>query len=84
MFYLVDVKERIGVEAQKIRENIRESIEESIDATHSREENGIFLGVTEIKKVGESGDILPAEVHPRSGVFSGGTGPGLWEDVRCV
>ncbi|MBN2094811.1 MAG: DNA-directed RNA polymerase [Candidatus Aenigmarchaeota archaeon] len=59
MFYLIDVKEKVGVEAQKIKENIRESIEESLEATHTREENGIFLGVTEIKKVGESGDILP-------------------------
>ena len=59
MFYLVDVRERVGVGAQRIKENIQESIEESIDAKHTREENGVFLGVTEIKKVGESGDILP-------------------------
>jgi DNA-directed RNA polymerase subunit E' len=59
MFYFIDVRERIGVEAQRIKENIQESIEESIDAKHTREENGVFLGVTEIKKVGESGDILP-------------------------
>jgi len=59
MFYFIDVREKIGVEAQRIKENIRDSIEESIDAKHSREENGVFLGVTEIKKVGESGDILP-------------------------
>jgi DNA-directed RNA polymerase subunit E' len=49
----------VGVGAQRIKENIQESIEESIDAKHTREENGVFLGVTEIKKVGESGDILP-------------------------
>jgi len=59
MFYLVDVREKVWVEAQKLKSDIRESIEETIDAIHTREENGIFLGVTEIKKVGESGDILP-------------------------
>jgi DNA-directed RNA polymerase subunit E' len=59
MFYLIDVREKIGVEAQRIKENIRDSIEESIDVKHTREENGVFLGVTEIKKVGETGDILP-------------------------
>ncbi|MGC9310113.1 MAG: DNA-directed RNA polymerase [Candidatus Aenigmatarchaeota archaeon] len=59
MFYLIDVKEKVGVEAQRLKDNIRESIEESIDTLHVREENGVFLGVTEIKNVGESGDILP-------------------------
>jgi DNA-directed RNA polymerase subunit E' len=59
MFYLVDVREKVGVEAQKLKNDIRESIEETIDSIHGREENGVFLGVTEIKKVGESGDILP-------------------------
>lgn len=59
MFYLIDVREKVGVEAQRLKEDIKQSISESIEARHAREENGFFLGVTEIKKIGESGDILP-------------------------
>jgi DNA-directed RNA polymerase subunit E' len=59
MFYQISVKEKVGVEAQKLKEDIKESIEESIDTLHVKEENGVFLGVTEITKIGESGDILP-------------------------
>jgi len=59
MFYLINVREKVGVEAQRLKEDIHQSISESIEAKHTREENGFFLGVTEIKKVGESGDILP-------------------------
>lgn len=59
MFYLVDVREKVGVEAQRIKANIQESIEEKLEELHLREDNGVFLGVTEIKKIGESGEILP-------------------------
>ncbi len=59
MFYLVDVEEKVGVEAQKLKQNIKESIEEKLEEMHLKEENGVFLGVVEIKNVGETGEILP-------------------------
>jgi len=59
MFYLVDVEEKVGIEAQKLKQNIQESIEEKLEELHLKEKNGVFLGVVEIKKIGETGEILP-------------------------
>lgn len=59
MFYILDVKEKVGIEAQNLKENIKESIEEQLEDLHLKENNGVFLGVVEIKSVGEAGEILP-------------------------
>jgi DNA-directed RNA polymerase subunit E' len=63
MFYLLDVGEKVGVEAQKLKKNVQESIEEKLEELHSKEENGVFLGVVEIKKIGETGEILPEKPY---------------------
>lgn len=63
MFYLLDVKEKVGVEAQKLKKNIQESIEDKLEELHSKEENGVFLGVVEIKNIGETGEILPEKPY---------------------
>ncbi|HDI06658.1 MAG TPA: DNA-directed RNA polymerase [Candidatus Aenigmarchaeota archaeon] len=63
MFYLLDIEEKVGVEAQKLKKNIQESIEEKLEDLHLKEENGVFLGVVEIKKIGETGEILPEKPY---------------------
>ncbi len=63
MFYLLDVKEKVGIEAQKLKENVQDSIEEKLEDLHLKEENGVFLGVVEIKKIGETGEILPEKPY---------------------
>ena len=59
MFYILDVEEKVGIGAQNLKKNIKESIEEQLEDLHLKENNGVFLGVVEIKKVGEAGEILP-------------------------
>ncbi|MCD6274475.1 MAG: DNA-directed RNA polymerase [Candidatus Aenigmarchaeota archaeon] len=63
MFYLLDIEEKVGVEAQKLKKNIQESLEEKLEDLHLKEENGVFLGVVEIKKIGETGEILPEKPY---------------------
>ncbi|MCK4428781.1 MAG: DNA-directed RNA polymerase [Candidatus Aenigmarchaeota archaeon] len=59
MFYLVDVREKVGIEAQNLKKDIRECAEERLEELHLKEENGVFLGVVEIKSIGGTGKILP-------------------------
>jgi DNA-directed RNA polymerase subunit E' len=59
MFYILNVKEKVGIEAQNLKKDIKESIEEKLEDLHLKENNGVFLGVVEIKNIGESGEILP-------------------------
>lgn len=57
------MKEKVGLEAQRIGKNINEGIIEKLEEVHSKEQNGIFLGVTEILTVGETGEILPEKPY---------------------
>jgi len=59
MFYLVDIKEKVGIEVQNLGEDIKDSIEKKLENLHIKENNGVFLGVVEITNIGESGEILP-------------------------
>lgn len=63
MFYIIEVKEKVGIEAQNLKENINESIEEKLENLHIKENNGVFLGIVEIKNIGESGEILPEKPY---------------------
>ncbi|OYT43678.1 MAG: DNA-directed RNA polymerase [Candidatus Aenigmarchaeota archaeon ex4484_56] len=63
MFYLLDIHEKVGVEVQKMGSDIKESLKEKLEEIHIKENNGVFLGVEEIKKVSEEGDILPEEPY---------------------
>jgi len=63
MFYIIDVKEKVGIEAQNFKENINECIEEKLENLHIKENNGVFLGIVEIKNIGESGEILPEKPY---------------------
>jgi DNA-directed RNA polymerase subunit E' len=63
MFYIVDVKEKVGIEAQNLREDIGESIEEKLENLHIKENNGVFLGIVEIINIGEAGEILPEKPY---------------------
>ena len=63
MFYLVDVQEKVGIEAQNLKKDIKACAEERLEEMHSKEENGVFLGVVEIKNIGETGKILPEKPY---------------------
>ncbi len=63
MFYILDIQEKVGVEAQNLKGDTVDSIKERLEESHLKEENGVFLGVTEIKKLGETGVILPEKPY---------------------
>lgn len=59
MFYILDIKEKIGIEVQNLKKDVKKSIEEKLEDLHVRENNGVFLGLVEINNIGEVGEILP-------------------------
>lgn len=63
MFYIVDVKEKVGIEAQNLGEDIKKSVEEKLENLHIKENNGVFLGVIEITNIEDTGEILPEKPY---------------------